>query len=63
MCVTNQKSVSLSIIVSVVVNPNDDALLETIRDSGGTFSIMGIVRAEIESNFESVSYVLHARAE
>lgn len=51
--------VEVALKVRVFVDPEEEELLEVIGKSGGSFSILDVVRAEIESNLESVSYVRH----
>lgn len=56
-------TVRVVVRVVVTVDPADPELLDVINESGGTFSVADVVRAEIESNLESVSYVRHVHAE
>jgi len=63
MFVDEDKTVVLDIRVRVHVDPADSGIVEQMRESKGDLSILDIVRAEIESNLESVSYVRHAHAE
>ena len=53
----DKRYVIVRVIVTVGVDPSDDGLLDRFDESGGSFSIAEVVRAEIESNLESVSYV------
>ena len=55
--------VTVQVIVTVDVDPSDDELLDRFDESSGSFSIAEVVRAEIESNLESVSYVRHVSVE
>jgi hypothetical protein len=52
-----KRCVVVTVIVTVHVDPDDDELLERSSESSSTLSVDEIVRAEIESNLESVSYV------
>ena len=58
MAALEQSCVVILLAVTVHVNPREE-LLARINESGGSFSITDVVRAEIESNLESVSYVRH----
>jgi len=55
----DNRYVTVRVIVTVDVDPSDDELLDRFDESSGSFSIAEVVRAEIESNLESVSYVRH----
>lgn len=60
----NEKGwITVKLTVTVDVNPTDDELLDRFDQSSGSFSITDVVRAEIESNLESVSYVRHVSVE
>lgn len=59
MTANDQPRVTIMFAVTVCVDPTDEELLAAISESGGSFSIVDVVRAEIESNLESVSYVRH----
>jgi hypothetical protein len=58
MCSGDERYIAVTFIVAVHVDPKDDELLDRF-ESNGSFSISEVVRAEIESNLESVSYVRH----
>ncbi len=49
--------ITVRLMVTVDVDPSDDELLDRFDESSGSFSIADVVRAEITSNLESVSYV------
>ena len=49
--------ITVLVLVTVDVDPSDGELLDRFDESSGSFSIAEVVRAEIESNLESVSYV------
>ena len=51
----NGTMVTVSIVVDV--DPANVELLDRIQESGGSLSIVDVVRAEVESNLCSVSYV------
>ena len=53
------RNIHVQIAVTVAVDPHDLTLLDIIQRSGGSLSIRDVVRAEVESNLESVSYVRH----
>ena len=55
--------VTVRLVVTVDVDPSDDELLDRFDESSGSFSIAEVVRAEIESNLESVSYVRQVSVE
>lgn len=55
--------ITVRLVVTVQVDPTDDELLDKYDESGGPFSVADVVRAEIESNLESVSYVRHVSIE
>lgn len=55
--------ITVRVMVTVDVDPSDDELLNRFDESSGSFSIADVVRAEIESNLESVSYVRHVSVE
>jgi hypothetical protein len=59
MYVIEEGIVEVRFTVTVYVDPAEDDLLAMIKESGGSFSILDVVRGEIESNLESVSYVRH----
>ena len=63
MAIIDQSAVEVRLAVTVYVNPSDGTLLDVIKESHGAHSVRDIVRGEIESNLESVSYVIHAHAE
>jgi hypothetical protein len=52
-----QAYVTVCFMVTVQVDPADEELLDRFDESSGPFSIFDVVRGEIESNLESVSYV------
>ena len=51
--------ITVTLTVIVLVDPTDDELLDRFDGSSGSFSVADVVRGEIESNLESVSYVRH----
>lgn len=53
----NEEYVAVRLLVTVHVDPADGDLLERFDKSSGSFSVVEIVRSEIESNLESVPYV------
>jgi len=55
--------ITVRLLVTVAVDPSDGELLDRFDESSGSFSIAEVVRAEIESNLESVSYVRRVSAE
>ena len=55
--------VEVRLTLRVQVDPKDDTLIETFRDSDGTLSVADVVRAEVESNLNSVSYVRDVNVE
>lgn len=55
--------ITVQVMVTVDVDPSDDELLDRFDESSGSFSIADVVRAEIASNLESVSYVRHVAVE
>jgi hypothetical protein len=57
--VSEPNTVSVVLAMTVQVDPDDVPLVEILAVSGGTCSIADVVRAEVESNLESVSYVRH----
>ena len=59
MSVNENRYITVELGVTVQVDPTDDELLDRFDQSSGSFSITDVVRAEIESNLESVSYVRH----
>ena len=59
MYVIGEGIVEVAVRVRVFVDPEEEELLQVIRESGGSLSILDVVRGEIESNLESVSYVRH----
>lgn len=59
MPVLDPHVVCIRVIVTVYVDTTDDTIQSAITESGGLFSAADVVRAEIESNLESVSYVRH----
>jgi len=63
MLVDKKELVKIQLSVNVWVDPEDDDLLVPIRESGGTLSVIDVVRAEVASNLESVSYVRHVNVE
>ena len=63
MYVIEKGTVRVAVRVIAYVDPTDQTLAETIAESGGSFSIVDVVRGEIESNLESVSYVRHVSVE
>jgi hypothetical protein len=52
-----QQPTAVRFNVTVYVDPTDEQLWNTIRRSRGRLSFKDVVRDEIESNLESVSYV------
>ena len=63
MYVIEKGTVRVTVRVIAYVDPTDQTLAETIAESGGSFSIVDVVRGEIESNLESISYVRHVSVE
>ena len=63
MCLDEKACITVKLAVTVQVDPSDDELLDRFDESRGSFSIVEVVRAEIESNLESVSYVRHVSVE
>jgi len=63
MCTHNNAYITVKFVVTVQVDPTDDELLDRFDQSSGPFSVADVVRAEIESNLESVSYVRHVSVE
>ena len=59
MCTEANGYITVRFTVTVQVDPTDDELLDRFDESSGPFSIAEVVRSEIESNLESVSYVRH----
>lgn len=59
MAANEKRYITIVFAVTVQVDPTDDELLDRFDESKGSFSITDVVRAEIESNLESVSYVRH----
>jgi hypothetical protein len=55
--------ITVQVMVTVDVDPNDDELLDKFDESSSSFSIAEVVRAEIESNLESISYVRQVSVE
>lgn len=53
----DNSDITVRVMVTVGVDPSDDELLDRFDESSSSFSIAEVVRAEIESNLESVSYV------
>jgi hypothetical protein len=51
--------VEVSVLVVASVDAEDEDLSEAVRDSRGDRTIADVVRDEIKSNLESVSYVRH----
>lgn len=54
-----KRCVVVTVIVTVHVDPDNGELLERSDVSSGPLSVEEVVRAEVESNLESVSYVRH----
>ena len=52
-----QRLVPVVVVLTAYVDPNDEGLWDVIRKSQGSLRIADVVRAEIQSNLESVSYV------
>jgi len=59
MAANENGCITVRLTVTVDVDPTDEELLDRFDRSNGPFSITEVVRAEIESNLESVSYVRH----
>ena len=59
MAANENGCITVRLTVTVDVDPTNDELLDRFDQSSGSFSITDVVRAEIESNLESVSYVRH----
>ncbi len=53
----DQTWVEVTVVVTVCVDRTDDTIQSAILESGGLFSADQVVRDEIQSNLESVSYV------
>ena len=51
--------VEVSVLVVASVDAEDEDLSEAVRDPRGDRTIADVVRDEIKSNLESVSYVRH----
>ena len=51
--------VEVSVLVVASVDAKDEDLSEAVRDSRSDRTIADVVRDEIKSNLESVSYVRH----
>lgn len=56
-------TVEVGIRVTVHVDPTDEELLDRVDQSSGPLTVAEVVRSEVESNLESVSYVRHVHAE
>lgn len=56
----DSRYVTVEVAVTVLVDPSDSELLDRLDESRGSLSIAGVVRAEVEANLESVSYVRRA---
>ena len=63
MAANENGCITVRLTVTVDVDPTDDELLDRFDQSSGSFSITDVVRAEIESNLESVSYVRQVSVE
>lgn len=59
MAEDEQSLVPVIVVLTAYVDPNDEGLWDAIWESQGSLSVADVVRAEIESNLESVSYVRH----
>lgn len=57
MAEDEQRLVPVIVVLTVYVDPSDEGLWDVIWKSHGALRIADVVRAEIESNLESVSYV------
>ena len=57
MAEDEQRLVPVVVVLTAYVDPNDAGLWDVIRKSQGSLRIADVVRAEIQSNLESVSYV------
>ncbi len=56
-------TVEVRIRVTVDLDPTDGELLDRADQSSGRLALADVVRSEIESNLESVSYVRQVQAE
>jgi len=59
MAANENRYLTVKFIVTVQVDPSDDELLDRYDESSSPFSVADVVRSEIQSNLESVSYVRH----
>ena len=59
MSADENRYITVEFAVTVQVDPTDDELLDRYDQASGPFSITDVVRSEIRSNLESVSYVRH----
>ena len=59
MAAAENQYLRFTLSVTVQVDPTDDELLDRYDRSTGPFSIIDVVRSEIRSNLESISYVRH----
>lgn len=55
----NEMLVAIPFIVIAVVDASSEELWQAVRESDGSRTFSDVVRSEIESNLESVSYVRH----
>ncbi len=54
---TEHGTVEICIRITVHVDPTNVELLYRIDQSSGPFSLINVVRSEVESNLESMAYV------
>ena len=59
MAANENRYLTVKFIVTVQVDRSDDELLDRYDESSSPFSVADVVRSEIQSNLESVSYVRH----
>lgn len=59
MAVEKNGYITVRLSVTVHIDPTDDELLDRYDESSGPFSVADVVRSEVQSNLESVSYVRH----
>ena len=59
MSADENRYITVELAVTVQVDPTDDELLDRYDESSGQFSVADVVRSEVQSNLESVSYVRH----
>lgn len=57
MAASEKRYVTVRLSLTVLVDANDHELLDRYDETNGSFSVANIVRSEVQSNLESVSYV------